>query len=74
MKRNDFGFPLKQGLKPDQSAPVADDRMAWGEAVFVIQGVLERVKLQQKLNNPDSDNPTFNIPHMNAAWERILQG
>ena len=74
MKRNDFGFPLKQGLKPDQSAPVADDRMEWGEAVFVIQGVLERVKLQQKLNK-DSDNPMpINVERMKDAWERILQG
>lgn len=65
MKRNDFGFP---------SAPVADDRMAWGEAVYTIEVVLERVKLQQKLNK-DSDNPMpINVERMKDAWERILQG
>ena len=51
-----------------------NDSMSWGEAVYTIEVVLERVKLQQKLNKPDSDYPTFNIQHMNAAWKRILQG
>ena len=61
MKRNDSGVPI------------ADNRMSWGEAVYVIQVILERVKLQQTLNK-DSDNPMpINVERMNAAWEKILQ-